>query len=68
MSLGHAYTAQAGFVREIEFFLNQLYTGNVMFDLRKNPIGLRGILNDYTHHAKGLKQNYEKAIAALPAS
>ena len=68
MALGRGYTAQAGFVREIESFLNQAYTGNVTVDLRKNPIGLRGILSDYTHHARDLKQNYENALAALPAN
>lgn len=66
MVLGRAYTSQGGFVREIEFFLNQMYTGSVAYDMRKEPLGLRGILSDYTHHARRLRQHYQDALAALP--
>ena len=66
VTLGAAYDDQAGFLDEIHTFLNQLYAKSDPDEYRRNPALLQGIFNDFTLHARGLRQRYVDALAALP--
>lgn len=65
VTLGHAYTALSDYMDDRRVFTNYLYT-NPTHDLRQNPQGIAGWLNDMSGRAKRVERRLDAALQTLP--